>query len=207
MDLITLKKLLPQVNTELLQFIAAEAVEMDIPAETTLLKTGNYVRSIPLVVKGLVKVSRIEDDKELLLYYIHPGEMCIMSFSACCSNSASLIEATAPEETRLLLIPSDKLRQWITTYPEFNFYVYEMFNKRYLDLMDTINQLIFNRLDERILLYLKEKALHTGNKQLSVTHQQIATDMGTVREVISRLLKKLERENKILTGRNQVTVL
>ena len=207
MDLITLKKLLPQVNTELLQFIATEAVEMDIPAETTLLKTGNYVRSIPLVVKGLVKVSRIEDDKELLLYYIHPGEMCIMSFSACCSNSASLIEATAPEETRLLLIPSDKLRQWITTYPEFNFYVYEMFNKRYLDLMDTINQLIFNRLDERILLYLKEKALHTGNKQLSVTHQQIATDMGTVREVISRLLKKLERENKILTGRNQVTVL
>ena len=207
MDLITLKKLLPQVNTELLQFIATEAVDMDIPAETTLLKTGNYVRSIPLVVKGLVKVSRIEDDKELLLYYIHPGEMCIMSFSACCSNSASLIEATAPEETRLLLIPSDKLRQWITTYPEFNFYVYEMFNKRYLDLMDTINQLIFNRLDERILLYLKEKALHTGNKQLSVTHQQIATDMGTVREVISRLLKKLERENKILTGRNQVTVL
>jgi len=207
MDLITLKKLLPQVNTELLQFIATEAVDMDIPAETTLLKTGNYVRSIPLVVKGLVKVSRIEDDKELLLYYIHPGEMCIMSFSACCSNSASLIEATAPEETRLLLIPSDKLRQWITTYPEFNFYVYEMFNKRYLDLMDTINQLIFNRLDERILLYLKEKALHTGNKQLSVTHQQIASDMGTVREVISRLLKKLERENKILTGRNQVTVL
>ena len=207
MDLITLKKLLPQVNTELLQFIATEAVEMDIPAETTLLKTGNYVRSVPLVVQGLVKVSRIEDDKELLLYYIHPGEMCIMSFSACCSNSASLIEATTPEETRLLLIPSDKLRQWITTYPEFNFYVYEMFNKRYLDLMDTINQLIFNRLDERILLYLKEKALHTGNKQLSVTHQQIATDMGTVREVISRLLKKLERENKILTGRNQVTVL
>ncbi len=207
MDLITLKKLLPQVNTELLQFIATEAVEMEIPAETTLLKTGNYVRSIPLVVQGLVKVSRIEDDKELLLYYIHPGEMCIMSFSACCSNTASLIEATTPEETRLLLIPSDKLRQWITTYPEFNFYVYEMFNKRYLDLMDTINQLIFNRLDERILLYLKEKALHTGNKQLSVTHQQIATDMGTVREVISRLLKKLERENKILTGRNQVTVL
>ena len=80
MDLVTIKKLLPQVNTELLQFIVNESVEMDIPAETTLLKTGNYVRSIPLVVKGLVKVSRIEDDRELLLYYIHPGEMCIMSF-------------------------------------------------------------------------------------------------------------------------------
>jgi CRP/FNR family transcriptional regulator len=83
MDLITLKKLIPQVDTELLQFIADEAVEMDVPSDTTLLKTGNYVQSVPLVIKGLIRVSRNEEDKELLLYYIHPGEMCIMSFSAC----------------------------------------------------------------------------------------------------------------------------
>ena len=207
MDLITLKKLIPQVNTELLQFIANEAVEMNVPADTTLLKTGNYVQSVPLVMSGLIRVSRNEDDKELLLYYIHPGEMCIMSFSACCSNSASLIEAITLEETQLLLIPSVKLREWITEFPSFNFYVYEMFNKRYLDLIDTINQLIFNRMDERLFSYLKEKTLLSGNKQISITHQQIATDMGTAREVISRLLKKLELENKILTGRNQVTVL
>jgi len=207
MDLITLKKLIPQVNTELLHFIANEAVEMNVPTDTTLLKTGNYVQSVPLVMSGLIRVSRNEDDKELLLYYIHPGEMCIMSFSACCSNSASLIEAITLEETRLLLIPSVKLREWITEFPSFNFYVYEMFNKRYLDLIDTIDQLIFNRLDERLFSYLKEKSMLSGNKQISITHQQIATDMGTAREVISRLLKKLELENKILTGRNQVIVL
>ena len=207
MDLITLKKILPQVDTELLQFIANEAVEMDVPADSTLLKTGNYVQSVPLVVKGLIRVSRSEDDKELLLYYIHPGEMCIMSFSACCSNSASMIEATTLEETKVLLIPSVKLREWITHYPSFNFYVYEMFNKRYLDLIDTINQLIFNRLDERLFSYLKEKTLLSGNNHITITHQQIATDMGTAREVISRLLKKLELENKILTSRNQVTVI
>jgi CRP/FNR family transcriptional regulator len=207
MDLITLKKILPQVDTELLQFIANEAVEMDVPADSTLLKTGNYVQSVPLVVKGLIRVSRSEDDKELLLYYIHPGEMCIMSFSACCSNSASMIEATTLEETKVLLIPSAKLREWITHYPSFNFYVYEMFNKRYLDLIDTINQLIFNRLDERLFNYLKEKTLLLGNNHITITHQQIATDMGTAREVVSRLLKKLELENKILTSRNQVTVI
>ena len=206
MDLITLKKLMPQVNTELLQFITNEAVEMDIPADTTLLKTGNYVQSVPLVVQGLIRVSRNEDDRELLLYYIHPGEMCIMSFSACCNNSASLIEAVALEETKLLLIPSVKLRQWITEYPLFNFYIYEMFNKRYLDLIDTINQLIFYRMDERLYNYLKEKASVSGNNRINITHQQIATDLGTAREVISRLLKKLELENKIVTGRNQVTV-
>ena len=207
MDLITLKKILPQVDTELLQFIASEAVEMDVPADSTLLKTGNYVQSVPLVVKGLIRVSRNEDDKELLLYYIHPGEMCIMSFSACCSNSASMIEATTLEETEVLLIPSVKLREWITHYPSFNFYVYEMFNKRYLDLIDTINQLIFNRLDERLFSYLKEKTLLSGNNHITITHQQIASDMGTAREVVSRLLKKLELENKILTSRNQVTVI
>jgi CRP/FNR family transcriptional regulator len=207
MDLITLKKILPQVDADLLQFISNEAIEMDVPSDTTLLKTGNYVQSVPLVIKGLIRVSRNEDDKELLLYYIHPGEMCIMSFSACCSNSASLIEAATLEETKILLIPSVKLREWITKYPSFNFYVYEMFNKRYLDLIDTINQLIFNRLDERLFNYLNEKTLLSGNNNISITHQQIATDMGTAREVISRLLKKLERENKILTSRNQVTVL
>ena len=207
MELITLKKILPQVDTELLQFIAKEAIEMDIPADTTLLKTGTYVQSVPLVVKGLIRVSRNEEDKELLLYYIHPGEMCIMSFSACCSNSASLIEAATLEESKILLIPSVKLREWITNYPTFNFYVYEMFNKRYLDLIDTIDQLIFNRLDERLYNYLKEKAILLGNSHVNITHQQIATDMGTAREVISRLLKKLELENKISTSRNQVVVL
>lgn len=207
MELITLKKILPQVDSELLKFIAAEAVEMDVPADSTLLKTGNYVQSVPLVIKGLIRVSRNEDDKELLLYYIHPGEMCIMSFSACCSNSASIIEASTIEETKVLLIPSVKLREWITLYPSFNFYIYEMFNKRYLDLIDTINQLIFYRLDERLYNYLKEKTVLSGNSNVTITHQQIATDMGTAREVISRLLKKLELENKILTGRNQVRVL
>jgi CRP/FNR family transcriptional regulator len=207
MELFILKKILPQVNIELLQFIANEAIEMDVPAETTLLKTGNYVQSVPLVVKGLIRVSRNEEDKELLLYYIHPGEMCIMSFSACCSNSASMIEAATLEESKILLIPSVKLREWITNFPTFNFYVYEMFNKRYLDLIDTIDQLIFNRMDERLYNYLKDKVLLSGNGHINITHQQIATDMGTAREVISRLLKKLELEKKISTGRNQVVVL
>jgi len=206
MDLISLKKLIPQVDTDLLQFIADEAIEVDVPADTTLLKTGNYVQSVPLVIKGLIRVSRNEAEKELLLYYIHPGEMCIMSFSACCSNSASMIEASTLEETKVMLIPSNKLREWITQYPSFNFYIYEMFNMRYLDLIDTIDQLIFNRLDERLYSYLKEKSGLTGNKPVNITHQQIATDMGTAREVISRLLKKLELENKIHTSRNHVTV-
>ena len=207
MDSISLKKLIPQIDTELLQFIASESVEMSVPADSVLLKTGNYVYSVPLVIHGLIRVSRIEDDKELLLYYIHPGEMCIMSFSACCSNTASLIEAATIEETKVLLIPSLKLREWLILFPSFSFYIFEMFNNRYLDLIDTIDQLIFNHLDERLLNYLKGKSVLSESKQLNITHQQIATEMGTAREVISRLLKKLERDNKIRISRNQVTLL
>lgn len=207
MDFISLKKSLPQLDTELLQCIAEVAVELEIAADNTLLKTGNYVQSIPLVVSGLIRVSRIEEGKELLLYYIHPGEMCIMSFSACCNNSASLIEAVTLEDTRILLIPSVFIREWITRYPSFNYFIFGMYNQRYLDLIDTIDQLVFNRLDERLYNYLMEKSVLAGNRIINITHQQIATDMGTAREVISRLLKKLERENKITTGRNQVTIV
>jgi len=206
MDLTSLKRLIPQIDSDLIQLIATQSEEMEIPAETILLKTGNYVQAVPLVTSGLIRVSRMEDGKELLLYYIHPGEMCIMSFSACCSNSASLIEAITLEKTSILLIPSVKLREWISSYPSFNYFIFGMFNKRYLDLIDTINQLIFNRLDERLLIYLKEKSGLSGNSQLAITHQQIATEMGTAREVISRLLKKLEQEKKITTGRNMILV-
>lgn len=204
MDILKLKKLIPHVDNDLLQFIANEAKEIEVAADTNLLKTGNYVQAVPLVIHGLIKVSKVEQDKELLLYYIHPGEMCIMSFSACCSNSASMIEATTLEESTLLLVPSDKLRKWISHYPSFNFYIYDLFNKRYLDLIETINQLIFNKLDERLLIYLQDKARLANQKNISITHQQIAVDMGTAREVISRLLKKLEREKKIKTSRNQI---
>lgn len=205
MDILKLKKLIPHVDNDLLQFIANEAKEIEVAADTNLLKTGNYVQAVPLVIHGLIKVSKVEQqDKELLLYYIHPGEMCIMSFSACCNNSASMIEATTLEESTLLLVPSDKLRKWISHYPSFNFYIYDLFNKRYLDLIETINQLIFNKLDERLLIYLQDKARLANQKNISITHQQIAVDMGTAREVISRLLKKLEREKKIKTSRNQI---
>lgn len=206
MDILKLKKLIPHIDNDLLQFIANEAKEIEMAADTNLLKTGNYVQAVPLVVNGLIKVSKVEQDKELLLYYIHPGEMCIMSFSACCSNSASMIEATTLEESTLILVPSDKLRQWISHYPSFNFYIYNLFNKRYLDLIETINQLIFNKLDERLLLYLQDKSRLANQKNISITHQQIAIDMGTAREVISRLLKKLEREKKIKTSRNQIMI-
>jgi CRP/FNR family transcriptional regulator, anaerobic regulatory protein len=207
MDRTELAKLLPGTESALLDAILKESAELSVPAGQTLLKPGSYVHAVPLVVQGMVRVSRVDQDKELLLYYIHPGEMCIMSFSACCNSSSSMIEAYTLEETTLLMMPSAALRGWIQEYPAFSYLVFGMFSLRYTDLIDTIDQLIFNRMDERLLKYLRERARMNNNQSLQLTHQQIATEMGTAREVISRILKKLESENKISLARTQITLL
>ncbi len=207
MDLYTLKKILPDLDFNVLESMVSETAEMDVPADSILLKAGSFVKSVPIVIHGSIRVSRTDENKELLLYYLHPGEMCIMSFSACCSNTISLIEAITLEQTKIILVPSTKIKEYVINHPTFNYYVSRMFHKRYLDLLDTIDELIFHGLDERLLNYLKEKAALTGKIILNITHQQIATELGTAREVVSRLLKKLEGENKITTGRNQITLL
>ncbi|NVO21477.1 MAG: Crp/Fnr family transcriptional regulator [Bacteroidetes bacterium] len=175
--------------------------------EIQLLDTGSYVHSVPLVLKGSIRVSRRDEDKELLLYYVQPGEVCIMSFNACCNNSASMIIATTIEPTTILLLPSSDLRKWLQEYPSLNTFIYAQFNNRYLDLIDTINQLIFSKLDERLLSYLESKNQLLNGEEIPVTHQQIAYDLGTAREVISRLMKKLEKEGKIIQGRNHIKYL
>ena len=201
-----LRDLLPGLETALLEEIADKSKLLEVPGETKLLDPGDYIHAVPLVLEGMVRVSRNEDDKELLLYYINPGEMCIMSFSACCSRSESLILATTLEKTTLLLLPSDHLKRWTAGFSSLNTYVYQQFHYRYLDLINTIDQLIFNRLDERLWKYLSERAVKK-NEIVSITHQQIATDLGTAREVISRLIKKFEKEGKLEQGRNFIKIL
>jgi CRP/FNR family transcriptional regulator len=205
--LLLLQKLSPLLDTGLIKEIAACTQTIDVENDTQLLDIGSYVHSVPLVLSGLIRVSRREEDKELLLYYIHPGEMCIMSFSACCISSASQIVATTIEPTTLILLPSVELRSWLQKYPTFNNFIYSQFNSRYLDLIDTINQLIFNKLDERLLHYIKEKEAQHKTNTILISHQQIANDLGTAREVVSRLMKKLEREGIIEQGRNYVKIL
>ena len=207
MELLALKKLFHKLDFTLLENPARETVEMNIPADTILLKAGSFVQAVPIVIHGLIRASRTEENKELLLYYLHPGEMCTMSFSACCSNTTSLIEAVTLEHTKIILLPAKKVNEYVHHHPTCNSYVSSIFHKRYLDLLDTIGDLIFHGLDERLLIYLKGKAVLSGKAILNITHQQIANELGNAREVVSRLLKKLEGENIIITSRNQITLL
>ena len=192
-----LKPISPRFNSELLNEIAEHAVIMEFPEGTEILKEGQYIKLLPIVVKGLVKVFAPVEETELLLYYIEPGESCIMSFSASLSNAPSRIFAITEEDSTLLLLPVEKLNSWIKQYPQINDLFYQQYNLRYSEMLDTINSLLFSRMDQRLYNYLAEKSKLKGEKILSIRHKQIAAELGTAREVITRVIKRLEQEGKV----------
>ncbi len=197
---------LKQLNPVLATEIEAESQIMTIEANTELLHEGQYIKVIPLVIKGLVKVYTRQEGRELLLYYIQPDESCIMSFSASIENEPSRIYAKTEEDSELLLIPVSKIPTWRSNYPDFNTLFFKQFNQRYVDLLDTINHLLFHKMDQRLYSYLSEKAQITGKNPLKISHKQIANEVGTVREVVTRVLKKLETEGKIQQSDNHIEI-
>lgn len=196
-ELDILQKHLAFLEEALLREVASECEWLELGAGTQLLREGQYVKVIPIVMQGLVKVFTQFENRELLLYYIRPSESCIMSFSAILHNDPSKIYAITEEPSQLLLIPAEKIRQWLITYPKLNGLFYQQYDNRYAELIETIHQLLFNRLDQRIYDYLLELSHMKSNNIIQIKHRQIAQDLGTAREVITRTIKKLEKENKI----------
>lgn len=177
------------------------------PEGTELVREGQYVKVVPLVVDGLVKVFTRKEDKELLLYYIQPRESCIMSFTASIRNEKSKIYAVTETAATLVLIPADKINNLVNQYPALNQLFYQQFDLRYTSLIETINALMYERLDRRLMDYLHDKKKVTGKNPIPISHKEIATDLGTAREVISRLVKKLELNNKLKQHQNSIEIL
>lgn len=198
MDLASqIKKQFPHFNSDLISEMLKYTIEKEVIKDTELLREGQFIKVIPLVFSGLIKVFTRHEDKELLLYYIRPNESCIMSFSAGINNQPSKIYAVTEEDSHLLLIPTEKLIHWTKQFPDFNLLFFMQYNLRYSDLLDTINSLLFDKLDKRVYDYLKEKVSVTQHNPLKISHRQIASELGTAREVISRIVKKLELEGKV----------
>jgi CRP/FNR family transcriptional regulator len=179
---------------------------MNIGKGTELLRDGQYVKIVPIVLKGNIKIYIKNEDKELLLYYIKPNESCIMSFSAFIENAPSKVYAITEEETEILAIPVTEIDTILKKYPEFNRLFYSLYNERYIDLIKTINSVLFNKLDSRILSYLNEKSVISNSKQIKVTHKQIALDLGSSREVISRTIKKLEIDGHVILHNSMIEI-
>ena len=154
-----------------------------------------------------MKVSVKDDTREILLYYIHSGESCIMSFNSCITNQSSRIYATTETDTSIILLPVSIVHEWINTYPAFNQFFLGLYQKRYDSLLDSIDQIAFKNMDERLIIYLRNKAEQHAKSEIRITHQQIADDNGTSREVISRILKKLEKDGLVSLSRNYIKIL
>lgn len=168
-----------------------------IPKGTEILREEQYVKVLPIVVDGLVKVYSRFDDKELLLYYIEPTQSCVMSFYAALKNTPSRVFAETEEDSTVVLIPVDNLQEWIKGYPDFNVLFYNQFNLRYSELLDTISHLLLDRMDKRLFDHLARKIELSKSDAIKISHTQLANELGTAREVISRTMKKLEIDGKV----------
>jgi len=206
-DLILVKKYLPHIGLDLQEAFASEGVVKDVASRTEILQEGQHVTMIPLVLAGLIKVYTRNEERELLLYYIEPSESCVMSFLAGIKNQPSKIFAVTEEPTKMLLLPSRSVEKWIQQYPRLNTLFYDLYNTRYSELIDTLNQLIFQKLDSRIFEYLKDKSRVKSTRILDLRHREIALELGTSREVITRVLKKLEKEGKVRQVENGIELI
>lgn len=193
---------------ELLTEIEAKAYFIRIQDNEVLLDTGEIIRTIPLVISGSLKIIRISDkDKELLLYYIGAGDTCVMTLTCCMERHPSEIRAIAENEVELFAVPVDLVDVWITKYSTWKSFIMRSIRSRFLEIISTVDEVAFQKLDERLIAYLRKKSLVTGSDLLDISHQQIADDMATSRVVISRLLKVLENDKKLLLFRNQIKLI
>lgn len=202
-----LKSQLSFLSSSLIDEILQVAIIQDIPKNTQILRQEQYVKVLPIVIKGLVKVLSTFDEKELLLYYIESNQSCVMSFTAALKNAPSKVFAITEEDSTLLLIPTDRLPKWLKKFPEFNQLFYAQYDLRFTDLLDTIQHVLVNKMDKRLYDYLKQKAQVTNQDIIKISHGQIANELGTAREVISRVMKKLEIEHKVLQTSGGIKII
>ncbi|WP_017258986.1 Crp/Fnr family transcriptional regulator [Pedobacter arcticus] len=194
----------PELITEFQQ----KAKTVSVKEGDVILDFGQTVRIIPIVLSGTLKISRLDDaGNELLLYYVSAKESCAMTFTCCMQQFPSEIKATADEDTEFLALPIALMDDWMMKYSTWKSFVMRTIRTRFNELLKSIDQLAFQKLDERLIHYLKEKSKTTGSTLINMSHEQIANEMASSREVISRLLKRLENENKLLLYRNQIELL
>lgn len=192
----------------LLAEIEQKSMIMEVKSGDTLLNVGQTIRAVPLLVSGVVKVSRITDEgQELLLYYVKEGESCAMTFNCCMLAQQSVIKGAAEEDSVLVCIPVQLMEEWMVKYHSWKKYVMSTILGRFSELIRSIDDVAFKKMDERLLNYLKERSKVTGSSVLNLTHQQIGDELGTNRVVISRLLKKMENDKKLLIYNKQIKLL
>lgn len=212
METASIKKAIQQLfplfdQLELVDKLATNSEYMKLPANTELLNTGSYIKVIPLILTGSVKIFRTDESgREIFLYYVQGGESCAITLSSCLKMEKSSIRAVVQEETTLLAIPVEVVYDVNKNYPSWHQFVFDTFSQRFDEVLTVLENVVFHNMDERLAKYLIDKALTLSTKELLISHQEIANDLATSREVISRLLKQFEKKGFLELSRGKITI-
>ena len=191
----------------LIEEIEAVAIMKTFQAGEIIIDIGQYVRAMPLLIEGAIKIVREDiQEGEILLYYLAKGETCTMSIACCVGNKKSEIRAQAEMKTLVAMIPNQYLNEWLAKYNSWREFILNSYSSRMNEMLGAIDNLAFSNMETRIMSYLKEKVRLTESPILTLTHQEIASDLNSSRVVVSRILKKLENENQILLLRNEIRI-
>ena len=203
-----LASIFPQFSKELIQEIQNNAVEQEAPAGTILMRTGQYIKNTVLITSGKIKIYREgEDGGEFFMYYLQPGQACALSMICAIKNEKSQIIAKVDEEATILMIPLKLMDKWMMEHRSWYEFVIETYRSRFEEVLEVVDSIAFRSMDERLEFYIKRHRDACGCNEIRLSHQEIATELNTSREVISRLLKKMEQRGLVKLSRNQIELL
>lgn len=200
-----IKKTFPFLEKDLVTEISKVSTLIELKTDESILSEGDYIKSFPMIISGCLRVVRLSDEgNELLLYYLKSGEICSMALTCCMGLQKSRIKMIAEEDSVAITIPVNMPDRWMSEYKSWKEYMMYSYRHRFDELLDTIDAIAFMKLDERLIRFFRERFSSTGTTVFRGTHQEIAEQLNTSREVISRLLRNLENKKHIITERNSV---
>ena len=203
-----LKTNFPTLDSQLQEYISTIAEIKEVPAGTVLMKQGQYVKYTLLVLEGRIKLYREgEDIGEFFMYYLEPGDACAISMVCIASGKASEVMAKTVEDSTVLMIPIEHMETLMKDFKSWYQFVIESYRRRFDEVLSVLDNVVFKSMDERLLSYIRGQKDKLGTNELKLTHQEIAVDLNSSREVISRLLKKMEQQGLVKLHRSYIEVL
>jgi len=203
-----LKANFPQFENDLFEEIIKEGQLVLFPEDELMMDIGQRVEQIPLIVKGTVKIFREDEkDHEIFLYYLKEGEACAITLICSAREGYSKIKAIPIEDTTAIVLPIKKLDEWMFKYKSWYYFVMDSYQEKFEELLKVVEEIAFHQMDERLLAYLRKSVEANNSNIIKATHQQIAGELNTSREVVGRLLKKLEQSRTVKIGRNQIELI